>query len=393
MLTGAKVLVIRDAGLGDVLMTTPLIRRLVLEHGAVVDVLTKEQYRCLFDHNPFVRQTFALETDRGDWSAWDITLDLRLIVENAEAAGAYRHRADAFAEFGDVHLTPEERQLDFYLTDEERETGRRIVRLGEGHLPQKGTIGYVWRSSTRNRNWSMPMHRHVLGALLSAGYGVVLLDHERMELTFWDVEGYTTPENFAPSLCNTTGFHSLREVAAMMSACDVVVTPDTGLFHLAGALNLPTVAYFGAMPVAERAAHKTLRVLNNAGACSLLPCRSYSCLNFDKQFQSACLGVSTGEVVAAVEAAIQPLRSEVADQEGKERDATGNRMAGPTTQRDAQAGDTGRDPAGELGPELGYDSGADDPVRDSAPDGKAGLRTRRRVSGGKLRSVLQPNGD
>jgi ADP-heptose:LPS heptosyltransferase len=382
MLTGAKVLVIRDNGLGDLLLTTPLIRRLAVDHSAAVDVLTLDRYRCLFEGNPHVRQTLDLESDRGDRSAWDVTLDLRLIVENAELAGVYRHRADAFAEFGDIRLTPEERTLDFFLKDEEREAGKRFHCSS---APSRGVIGYVWRSSTRNRNWSREMHLQVLGALWSAGYSIVLIDQERQRVSLSDFafEGPVSP-TYAPYLCDLTGKLHLRGVASVMATCDAIVTPDTGLFHLAGALGVPTVAYFGAMPVSERAAHRTLRVVNNMGACGLLPCRSYNCLNFDEHQQSRCLSVSPGEVVAAVKAAIQ---------EGKVNDATGNRMAGPTAQRHAQASDTDGNGAGELSARLGHVSGADDPVRDSAADGQTGLRTGGRGSKRRSRPVLQPKGE
>lgn len=379
---GAKILIIRDAGLGDLLLITPMIRRLHEDMGAIVDVLTLEKHRCLFEGNPHVRDTFALEKDTTDRKAYDVVLDLRLIVENAEAAGIHNHRADAFAEFADVKLfAPEDRQLDYYPEEGERSAARDVIKQTGcySNLPKdrrpvpKGFIAYVWRSTTPNRNWSDETHGAVINALAAAGYCAVLLDHALIDpARLWNAG---ISERVQRDYCiNRSGGCSIRDTAALIAECDAVITPDTGLFHLAGALNKPTLTYFGAFPVEERHTHRRLTVVNNPKSCALGPCRTYRCLNRDENGQSVCLAVDPALVVSRLKELLDV-------------DSILERSA-PNRNPDAQASEIDNLEAGDGHRGLGQHSAAGDPVQHSAPIGEAGKPKRRRRTAIDSRPLL-----
>jgi heptosyltransferase-2 len=64
---------------------------------------------------------------------------------------------------------------------------------------------------------------------------------------------------------------NFRQSAALLATCDAVVAPDSALCHLAGALNLPTVALYGPFPWALRTAYALRTVaLSGHGPCA--PC-------------------------------------------------------------------------------------------------------------------------
>ena len=288
---GRHVLVIRDMGLGDMLLITPLLRALSAR-GILVDVQTLSRYQPLFDGNPSVRRTFSLEEEAPLAEDYDFLLDLRLFVENEEAAGQRRHRIDGFASAADVVIGQgtAARKLDYFvLPAEEAVANARLKKIKRSVSGGRGVIGYVWRASAENRSWSAQTHQRMLAALVLAGWGVVLLDHEPQ-----------APDLIGSTLLNLSGQLSIRETAGVMSACDVILTPDTGLFHMAGAVGVPTVAYFGPFPAAERQAHKTLTVLDTRENCGLLPCRSYRCLNRGEDAQSRCLELSPSQVITAL---------------------------------------------------------------------------------------------
>lgn len=70
-------------------------------------------------------------------------------------------------------------------------------------------------------------------------------------------------------LCGKT---SLKELAEILAACDLFITPDTGSLHLAASMDVPTIALFGPGDLAKvRPRSEKVRVLYHAMPCS--PCK------------------------------------------------------------------------------------------------------------------------
>lgn len=77
----------------------------------------------------------------------------------------------------------------------------------------------------------------------------------------------------AVNLCGRTG---LGDAAAIIGQCDGFVTNDSGLMHVAAALNVPTVVVFGSTnPIATGPRSARARVVRNPVSCS--PCLKAEC--------------------------------------------------------------------------------------------------------------------
>jgi heptosyltransferase-2 len=77
----------------------------------------------------------------------------------------------------------------------------------------------------------------------------------------------------ALNLCGTT---TLGEVMALIEQCRFFVCNDSGLMHVAAALNVPTVAVFGSTdPVATGPRGKHARIVRHPMDCS--PCLKPQC--------------------------------------------------------------------------------------------------------------------
>ena len=78
------------------------------------------------------------------------------------------------------------------------------------------------------------------------------------------------------SLINLAGKTTLKEAIALIARCDLFISNDSGLMHVAGALGIPTIAVFGSTnaattsPVGEKSV-----VIRHRVACS--PCLKKKC--------------------------------------------------------------------------------------------------------------------
>ena len=96
-------------------------------------------------------------------------------------------------------------------------------------------------------------------------------------------------------LINLMGRTTLREAMALLASCDLVVSNDSGLLHVAVAVGTPAVALFGPTdPSRTGPVEGNTTILRKAVACS--PCRMREC-----PIDHCCMHrISVGEVFDAV---------------------------------------------------------------------------------------------
>jgi len=77
-------------------------------------------------------------------------------------------------------------------------------------------------------------------------------------------------------LVNLAGKTNLKETIALIGKCKLFISNDSGLMHVAGALNIPTVAIFGSTnPVTTSPAGNNSVVIYKSASCS--PCLKKRC--------------------------------------------------------------------------------------------------------------------
>lgn len=96
-------------------------------------------------------------------------------------------------------------------------------------------VGVHPGASTAAKRW--PLERFcAVATALSAGPGIRVL-------TFVDPGGYGDDLRDVPA--SVSAKVDLRQMIALLQCCTVLVCNDSGPMHLAGGLNIPTVAVFG----------------------------------------------------------------------------------------------------------------------------------------------------
>jgi len=122
------------------------------------------------------------------------------------------------------------------------------------------------------------------------------------------VFGSVTPSDAGhPRVIQVTGL-GLRQSFALASGCDVLVTPDSVFFHLAGALDLPCVGLFGPTDGRVRGQdYPRARMLDARRTLPCIPCwrNEVTPCGLTGLRPSACLGeIDPADVVRAVREAV-----------------------------------------------------------------------------------------
>jgi len=265
-----NVRILREAGgLGDVVCTLPVARAAKEKWPeAKVYYFCLEDYRDVIEHCPDVdefvpvpmegRRPRDREPDPATWSylapealsesiraglcdgGFDATLDCwcpAFRYEKEKGQKLDRSRIESFCIAND--LTPSDYRPNYAVTDEERAWARGWIEA-QG-FDKKSVVALQPFSLNNRRDWPEQHWIDLADILLKQGTAVLVFH------TFF------SKVKAIPGR-KVTG-HSISKVAAILTECDCVVTPDSGLFHLSAAVDVPAVGLFGSTSAVQTAKH------------------------------------------------------------------------------------------------------------------------------------------
>ncbi|MEW6335107.1 MAG: lipopolysaccharide heptosyltransferase II [Thermodesulfobacteriota bacterium] len=281
-----KILVRGTNWIGDVVMTLPALAAIRRRWPAArLFVLTKPWVAELYRLSPDVDEVILFEEPgrhAGVGGLWRLGAELRryrldcaILLQNAiEAAILARiagipRRAGYNSDGRGLLLTHSVRrtrairrvhQIDYYLRMVEALGCRPAERTV--HLHPAGD--YAGISERFFREWGIRAGDPLIGVAPGAAYGPAkkwfpdrfasvvdrLLDETGGQAILFgsdgDRESTAEVNNHARHrLIDAAGRTNLREAIALISRCDLFISNDTGLMHIAGALGIPMVAIFG----------------------------------------------------------------------------------------------------------------------------------------------------
>lgn len=313
----SNILVVRFSSLGDVILTTPLIRAIAEQHPeAAVTFVTRDSYAPLLRTNPYIKEVIGWPRNRPSAELarelrgrkFDAAVDLqgslrslylRLLVPapwRSYSKGRLvrwariwsgwspkRPRLVAHRYFdaaGDLGVKPDSYRPEVYPTVEDEKVAARLV--------PRGCIALAPGASRASKRWPVAYWRSLADRLLARGEVVVALgtQEERPLLCGGGViEAYGLP---------------LLNAAAVLQRAKVAVTNDSGAMHLAAAVGVPVVALFGPTAAAEFLPPRSrLKVLERFLPCR--PCSSFGSTHCPLGHQRCMVEIVPAEVEAALE--------------------------------------------------------------------------------------------
>ena len=257
---GAKVALVRNGGLGDVLavvffLGNPIERA---HSETTVDLFTQSVYIPLLQYIPFLSNVKQMP---GDISKYDASIDLCWKPER-EDPRSEQVRPEIFASpIGDLA----DFEFDFWeLPLELKERGRDLL-FDQGCRFDRPLIGIQITSASPIRTYPIPYLADLLKLLIDEGFDIAVLglDPWKYGLKQWKGD----------HLFNFVDDYSLLDVSTVVSLSDYFLAPDSGLLHLSSVMGIPTLGLFGNIKPENRIKYypKTIAMFPE-GELECIPC-------------------------------------------------------------------------------------------------------------------------
>jgi ADP-heptose:LPS heptosyltransferase len=310
----------RLGGIGDVLMTTPLLKKIkkilpkcILTYATDL-IYAQGSLAEIIQHCPVVDQLIA--SKEAIPQEYDYSVDVTTTGLIKEKIGDIPpNRIDLFAEA--VGLSVEEDPVPLYvITKEEKLSASKEIKekylLGEERA-DLNLIAIQTRSNDARRTWPFEKVKELYTLLSNNPKNRVLLLDWTGTVSKWT----NLPER-------VFGFfdRSIADTAAILDQCDVVVAPDSSILHLAGALEKKIVTIFGPIPPQSRVNHySNASVVLAKQRCPHFPCwYSPRCIrSSSKEAHLSCLTTITAEQVeeAIYKKLLEPLNTQIIQKQNR----------------------------------------------------------------------------
>lgn len=263
----AKFLIIRFSSIGDIVLTSPVVRCLKQQvPEAEIHFLVKDKFQSVVAHNPYIDKihvlahSWELMIEELKTESYDYIIDLHHNVKTLRVKKALKVKAFSFYKLNiqkylltafKINLLPKTHIVDRYLKTVEsfgvkndgqgldyfiaEEEQTKLKDIPASH--QAGYIACVIGAAHNTKKW--PVHKWKQFCT-EIKHPVILLggpeDREAAEAiaAVDDIKVY-----------NACGKFSLNESADLVRKAKLVITHDTGLMHIAAAFKKPIISIWG----------------------------------------------------------------------------------------------------------------------------------------------------
>lgn len=265
-----KILIIRFSSIGDIVLTTPVIRCIRQQTGAEVHFLTKENFRSVVEHNPHIAQIHTIRKRVGEAlpalraERFDAVVDLHRNLRSAQvkrALGVPAHSFDKLnwekwllvnfrinrlpqthivdrylAAAAPLGVANDGLGLDYFISPEDEQAAQRFL---QEHLPKGGGSFIAFVTGAAHATKRLPEDRIIEVCRLVALPVVLLGGPDEQE------QGERIAAQAGTHIINACGKLKLNQSAAVVKHAAKVIAHDTGLMHIAAALGKDIVSVWG----------------------------------------------------------------------------------------------------------------------------------------------------
>ena len=293
-----KILVVRFSSIGDIVLTTPVVRMLKKQLNAQVHYLTKSSYVSLLKNNPYIDSVYQIDNSISEVIAdlkkekYDYVIDLHSNLRTKILKFRLGVAAKSFNKLNMEKFMLTNFKLDnmpkIHIVDRYLETVKHLgVKNDNQGLDFFLSANDKLDISIFPKNYIVFVigGQHATKILPTKKIISIIKNIDKPVLLIGGPEDAHRGEDIAKAcnkVVNTCGKYSILHSASLVQQATMVITHDTGMMHIAAAFNKKiysvwgnTVPEFGMYPYLESEQSKRIEVKG-------LNCRPCSKIGYDK---------------------------------------------------------------------------------------------------------------
>ncbi len=269
-----KILIVRFSSIGDLVLTTPVIRCLKKQTNCEIHLIVRKKFKEVLINNPYITRTWSVEKSGSELieelrkESYDLIVDLHYNFRSIWLTWQLRVPFIRFEKLNiqkwlltvmKINLLPEKHLVDRYF-DSLKKIGILNDGAGLDYFISEGDLSMI-------EQFKLP-EQYAVGIMGATYYTKQvpvnkwreILEYIPMPLVL--LGGTAEKDNsmqletaYQDKVFNYTGQLSVSQSAALIQKASFVITPDTGMMHIAAALRKPihviwgnTIPEFGMFP-------------------------------------------------------------------------------------------------------------------------------------------------
>ena len=262
-----KFLILRFSSIGDIVLTTPVIRCLRLQMPeAEIHFLSRQNFRDVLEHNPYINKNIFFKDDVDEVISelkkekYDYIIDLHHNIRSLRVKRALKTKSFSFNKLNiekwlivnlKINRLPQQHIVDRYL---ETISSFGIKNDGQGldyfisakeekaieKLPEAFGKNFIaWAIGAHHATKQLPIEKMISIAKKIKLPVVILGGKEDINKSKELIRHFQSP------VFNGCGIFSINESAAIIKHAQHVLTHDTGMMHIAAAFRKNIISVWG----------------------------------------------------------------------------------------------------------------------------------------------------
>jgi ADP-heptose:LPS heptosyltransferase len=308
-----KILIVRFSAIGDIVLTTPVIRCLKLQLGVQIDFLTKANFKAVLENNPYittlhtVQKSYKEKLNDLQSANYDLIIDLQHNLHSWKLKNALGIKAFAFHKLNiekwlivntKINKLPNLHIVDRYLA-----TTSHLNIKNDG----KGLDYFIPKADEVDTTVLLSENKYI-AFVIGATHATKRLPEAKIISICQKIKqpivllGGKEESDIGNRIASAVGEHvinlcgktNLHQSASWVKQAQIVITHDTGLMHIAAAFDKKiisiwgnTIPEFGMYPYFSEGVQNNISIENtslNCRPCSKIgypqcPKGHFNCMN------------------------------------------------------------------------------------------------------------------